>query len=692
MKFMQKIGNTIPKYALQKGIDIPMHNRLQYETSPYLLQHAENPVDWYPWGKEAFTKAEQEDKPIFLSIGYSTCHWCHVMAHESFEDAQIAEVLNRDFVCIKVDREERPDVDQVYMTACQAMTGSGGWPTSLFLTPDRKPFYAGTYFPPRGSRRRIGFYELLLYIAEQWHTDKKNLTRSADKILSFLQESPKAEPTSAEDLPQKAALQFAKMYDRQNGGFGSAPKFPTPHNLLFLLLYGKLNDDKNAADMALHTLTQMRKGGIYDHIGGGFARYSTDAMFLVPHFEKMLYDNALLMIAYAAAYSICGDELFLHTAEDCASYVLREITDREGGFYSAQDADSEGGEGMYYVFDYDEILSVLGEEAGARFNAYFGITKGGNFEGKSIPNRLHGEVEPDAFAAERKRLYAYRKERMRLHLDDKILTAWNALMIAAMTYVYRISGNAEYLNAARRAAAFIETHLCKNDQLYVSSRNGKRSEKGFLDDYAFYCAALLGLYSATGEATYLERAKTLCRAALKQFRDPAGGYTMNGKENETLILAAKETYDGALPSGNAVLLYVLTRLSQLDGASAWDEAKQAQEAFLHGEAAEYPAGHGMYLLALLVSENPPPKITVVCGEDEDAHAIVKQLPLYADLTVLPEETADYKRIGGKTTYYVCRNETCLPPTNAIKTVFSACETSPSPFLLRRQCHQQRTAD
>ena len=644
-------------------------NRLQYETSPYLLQHAENPVDWYPWGKEAFAKAEREDKPIFLSIGYSTCHWCHVMAHESFEDAQIAEVLNRDFVCIKVDREERPDVDQVYMTVCQAITGSGGWPTSLFLTPDRKPFYAGTYFPPRGGRRRIGFYELLLYIAEQWHTDRENLIRSADKILAFLQESPKAEPTSAEDLPQKAVSHFAKMYDRPNGGFGRAPKFPTPHNLLLLMLYAKLSDDKSAADMALHTLTQMRKGGMYDHIGGGFARYSTDAIFLVPHFEKMLYDNALLMIAYAAAYSLCGDELFLHTAEDCAAYVLREMTDRAGGFYSAQDADSEGGEGMYYVFDYDEILSILGEEKGARFNAYFSITKGGNFERKNIPNRLHGEAESDAFAAERKTLYAYRKERMRLHLDDKILTAWNALMIAAMTYVYRINGNAEYLNAARRAVAFIETHLCENDQLYVSSRNGKRSEKGFLDDYAFDCAALLSLYSATGESTYLERAKVLCRAALKQFRDPAGGYTMNGKENETLILAAKETYDGALPSGNAVLLYVLTRLSQLDAVGEWDEAKQAQEAFLRGEAAEYPAGHCMYLLALLFSETPPPKITVVCGKNEDAHAIVKQLPLYADVTVLPEETNDYKRIGGKTTYYVCRDQTCLPPTNDIRQSF-----------------------
>lgn len=642
-----------------------MRNRLQYETSPYLLQHAENPVDWYPWGKEAFTKAEREEKPIFLSIGYSTCHWCHVMAHESFENAQIAEVLNRDFVCIKVDREERPDVDQVYMTACQAMTGSGGWPTSLFLTPDRKPFYAGTYFPPRGSRRMIGFYDLLLHIAEQWHTDKEKLIRSADKILSYLQDPQEAETAEKEDLPQKAAAQFARMYDKQNGGFGRAPKFPTPHNLLFLLLYGKLQKNNNATEMALHTLAQMRKGGICDHIGGGFARYSTDTEFLVPHFEKMLYDNALLILAYVAAYAASKNDLFLHTAKDCAAYVLREMTSPDGGFYSAQDADSEGGEGLYYVFDYDEVQSVLGEEKGKQVSEYFGITKGGNFEGKNIPNRLHGEVEPDAFAEEKQKLYAYRKARMRLHLDDKILTAWNALMITAFSYLYRVSGDAKYADAARRATEFIEKRLCENDRLYVSCKDGKRSEKGFLDDYAFYCAALINLYSTTGEAAYLERAKTLCRAALEQFRDPAGGYTMNGKENEELILAAKETYDGALPSGNAVLFYVLTRLSQLDTSDEWEEAKQKQAGFLYREAAEFPVGHSMYLLSLLFSEDPPPKFTVVCGKEDNALSILRTLPLYADLTVLPEETAEYKRLNGQTTYYVCKDRSCLPPTNSL---------------------------
>lgn len=646
-----------------------MSNRLQYETSPYLLQHAENPVDWYPWGEEAFQKAEREDKPIFLSIGYSTCHWCHVMAHESFENAQIAEILNRDYVCIKVDREERPDVDQVYMSACQAMTGSGGWPTSLFLTPDKKPFYAGTYFPPLGNRRMIGFYELLLHIAEQWHTDKDNLIRSADKILSYLQEAQKSEAVAGEDLPQKAVLQFSRMYDKKNGGFGRAPKFPTPHNLLFLMLYGKLKDDRKTTDMALHTLMQMRKGGIYDHIGGGFARYSTDAAFLVPHFEKMLYDNALLIISYSAAYSASANDLFLHTAEDCAAYVLKEMTDESGGFYSAQDADSEGGEGMYYVFSYDEILSVLGEEKGRQFNEHFGITEGGNFEGRNIPNRLHGEVEREEFAEEKRKLYEYRKDRMKLHLDDKILTAWNALMITAMTILYRVSGDLKYLDAAREATEYIETDLCEDDRLYVSIRHSKRSSKGFLDDYAFYCAALISLYSATGESAYLERTKTLCRVALEQFHAPSGGYTMNGKENEELILAAKETYDGALPSGNSVLLYVLTRLSQLDTSIEWEEARQKQEKFLYQESAEYPVGHSVYLLSLLFSENPPPKIAVVCGEEDSVGAVLKQLPVYADLTVLPEETTDYKLLNGKTTYYVCRGQTCLPPANSLDALY-----------------------
>ncbi|MBQ8509431.1 MAG: thioredoxin domain-containing protein [Clostridia bacterium] len=639
-----------------------MSNRLQYESSPYLQQHAQNPVDWYPWGKEAFERAAREDKPIFLSIGYSTCHWCHVMAHESFENPQIAEVLNRSFVSVKVDREERPDVDQVYMTACQAMTGSGGWPTSLFLTPDRKPFFAGTYFPPTGRRGMMGFHELLLRIADMWQNERERLISSAEQIVSFLQKTSEPTQTVEKNLPRKAVEWFKQMYDSEHGGFGGAPKFPTPHNLLFLMLYSELEGDKNAADMALHTLKQMRRGGMYDHIGGGFSRYSTDRFFLVPHFEKMLYDNALLIIACCAAYSISGEGVFLDTSKDCADYVLREMTDRDGGFYSAQDADSEGGEGLYYVFGYDEILSVLGAETGKRFNEYYGITKLGNFEGKNIPNRLHGDVESGKFAQERQTLYRYRRDRMKLHLDDKILTAWNSLMIAAMAYLYRVSGENKYLDAARKAAAYIESSLCENDRLYVGIRGGKRAGKGFLEDYAYYCAALISLYSAMGDGAYLERAAGLCRIAVELFSDTDGGYRMSGRDGEELVITAKETYDGALPSGNAVLAYVLTRLEQLDPDGEWGTLRAGQEDYMSREAAQYPAGHCMFLLALLFCWNPPPKITAVCGVGEDAQTVLRKLPLYADITVLPDETADYRRLDGGTAFYVCRNHTCLPPS------------------------------
>lgn len=640
-----------------------MRNRLQHQTSPYLLQHADNPVDWYPWGEEAFSKAEAEDKPIFLSIGYSTCHWCHVMAHESFEDPQIAHLLNQHFVCIKVDREERPDVDQVYMAACQAMTGSGGWPTSLFLTPDRKPFFAGTYFPRRTSRGMPGFYELLLQIAEQWKSDRSALLHSAEQVVTYLRQPKQTAGSTKQDVLPMAVMQFRQIYDRNYGGFGQAPKFPTPHNLLFLLLYGKLRDEHIATDMALHTLMQMRKGGIYDHIGGGFSRYSTDRRFLVPHFEKMLYDNALMIMAYAAAYASNGDGIFLQTAEACAAYVRREMRSSNGGYYAAQDADSEGGEGMYYVFGYDEVLSVLGEVRGRVFCAYFGITPEGNFEGQNIPNRLHGDIESRPFAEELQRLYAYRRTRMQLHLDDKILTAWNCLMIAALAMLYRVGGNVSYLDEAREAWAYIEAALCEHDRLYVSVRDVRRSGPGFLDDYAFACAALLSLYSAAGDPIDLERAKTLCQAAVTQFADPDGGFFMSGAENEQLLLSVKETYDGAMPSGNAVMGFVLTRLAQLDLTGDWAELQTKQMAFLRREASDYPIGHGMFLLTLLFDENPPPKITAVCGHGDPLADVLRRLPLYADVCVLPEATDAYPRLNEKTTFYVCQNQTCLPPTD-----------------------------
>lgn len=641
-----------------------MSNRLAHETSPYLLQHKDNPVDWYPWGDGAFEKARCEEKTIFLSIGYSTCHWCHVMAHESFENPEIADLLNRYFVSVKVDREERPDIDSAYMTACQAMTGSGGWPTSLFLTAEGKPFFAGTYFPPKSRYGMIGFYDLLLTIAEKWENDRQQLLRAANQITNALKEK-RSQQSGVNDayLPQQAFDQFVRVYDSQNGGFGKAPKFPTPHNLLFLMLYGKQKNQRKAIDMAVHTLTQMRKGGIYDHIGGGFSRYSTDARFLIPHFEKMLYDNALLILAYCSAYKLTKNEVLLNTAEMTAEYVLREMTDSNGGFYSAQDADSEGGEGLYYVFDYEEILQVLGASTGRAFCSYFGVTPNGNFEGKNILHRLHGKIEKGEFQEELQRLYAYRKDRMHLHLDDKILTAWNSLMIAALAFLYRTNGNQKYLNEALRAERLIHEKLHDGSHLFVVMRDGKVSGKGFLDDYAFYSVSLLILYSTTGDEIYLNRAKDICREAIEQFWDASGGFTIAGKYHEKLILNEKESYDGAIPSGNAVMAYVLVRLSQLDTDGEWQEYVEKQRTFLAGEATEYPAGHSMFLLSLLTEQTPPPKIVAVCAGGEDIADILKDLPLDADIMVLTEPKKEYPLLNHRTTYYVCQGRACYPPTN-----------------------------
>jgi len=430
-----------------------LSNRLQYETSPYLLQHKDNPVDWYPWGSEAFERARAEDKPIFLSIGYSTCHWCHVLAHESFEDAQIAELLNRYFISIKVDKEERPDIDSVYMAVCQAFTGSGGWPTSIFMTAEQKPFFAGTYFPKTSHKGMIGMRDLLMAIREKWTTDRESLLQQSEGMVAHLNQ-PATEQEDVDSDPIHLAVDlYKRIYDKEYGGFGHAPKFPTPHNLLFLLSYYQRYKDAACLQMAEHTLLQMYRGGLFDHIGFGFCRYSTDRKFLVPHFEKMLYDNALLILAYCKAYDVTKKELYLEIAEKTADYILREMTSKEGGFYSAQDADSEGKEGKYYVFAEKEIIEVLGQADGESFNRHFGVSRTGNFEGKNIPNLLGSDPADKSFEAFRECLYQYRKGRCSLHLDDKILTFWNGLMIAAMCQLYLVSRKENYLDAARQADA-----------------------------------------------------------------------------------------------------------------------------------------------------------------------------------------------------------------------------------------------
>lgn len=648
-----------------------MSNHLSGAISPYLLQHAENPVDWYPWGEEAFERARREDKPVFLSIGYSTCHWCHVMARESFEDERIAALLNARFIAVKVDREERPDVDSVYMAVCQAFTGSGGWPTSIFLTPEQKPFFAGTYFPNRSRYGRIGFQELLAVIANKWEENREELLRSADDIVGQLQRQGAEAGEINPLLTERAFQQFSRIFDKEYGGFGDAPKFPSPHNLLFLLVYARMRENPDALKMAETTLVQMRKGGIFDHIGYGFSRYSTDRYFLAPHFEKMLYDNALLLLAYGAAYAITKKPLYRDTAEKTASYILREMTHFEGAFYSAQDADSGGEEGKYYLLSYDEMLSLLGEQGGKRFNEYYGLTKEGNFQGRNIPNRLHlhGAGDMDEWNALDDVLPAirqYRKMRETLHLDDKILTAWNGLMITALAFLYRVTGEEEYLLTAQRARGFIEENLTEGNRLYVGWREGRRAAVGFLDDYAFYAAALIGLYEATLDRSCLRRAEEICREAAKQFEDrEAGGFYLSGSENQPLIFAPKETYDGAMPSGNAVMGYNLVRLSQLTHDDAWEQAAARQMAYLSGEAADYPAGHAMFQLALLLYENPPPTITVVLPDETEWAETAKQLPLYADVTVLHAPAEGYPLLNQQTTFYVCQGMTCQPPVNKL---------------------------
>ena len=518
-------------------------NSLIHEKSPYLLQHAYNPVRWYPWGDEAFEKARKEDKPIFLSIGYSTCHWCHVMERESFENPVIAEMLNRDFISVKVDREERPDVDSVYMSVCQAMNGQGGWPLTIIMTPDCKPFFSGTYFPPTARYGRAGLKELLAAVAEQWGQKREMLLSSAGQIEAYLKEQEKI-PVSGEPemgLVHQGYRQLAGNFDGKNGGFGSAPKFPTPHNLMFLMAYGKREGQKQAVSMAEITLTQMFRGGIFDHIGGGFSRYSTDERWLVPHFEKMLYDNALLVIAYAAAYGATGEKLFEWVARKTLAYVEAELTHGRGGFYCGQDADSDGVEGKYYVFTPKEIGEVLGKDAGERFCRVFDISRHGNFEGKSIPNLL-GNEEYKAIISEKnyRKLYEYRLKRTRLHKDDKILVSWNGWMICACAKAGAVFGDPGYIKMAVRAEAFIREYLVKDNRLQVRYRDGDSAGEGKLDDYACYILALLELYKVTYEADYLSRAAAwggnhgpaVLRPGAWRFLPVCGGWGAIDREDE----------------------------------------------------------------------------------------------------------------------------------------------------------------
>jgi uncharacterized protein len=593
-----------------------MPNRLAHETSPYLLQHRDNPVDWYPWGEEAIEKSRREQKPIFLSIGYSACHWCHVMEHESFESPAIAAVLNEHFVSIKVDREERPDLDQIYMNAVQMLTGRGGWPMSVFLTPQLKPFYGGTYWPPRGGHGMPGFDQILAAVVDAWQNRREQALVAADQLTAELQrvggEGGDGDPSALSmELIDGAVAQLRQSFDRTWGGFGSAPKFPHPMDLQLLLAVYSRNKQQGVLDMVRHTLDRMAAGGIYDHLGGGFARYSVDARWLVPHFEKMLYDNALLASAYLDAYLVTGDANYSRVVRETLDYVLRDMTDPTGGFYSTEDADSEGEEGLFYTWTSDEIDAVLGEERGETFGRVYDVTDAGNFEGRSILN-LPKTLEqcaailnrsPEDLAAElaesRAKLFAVRDERVHPHKDDKVIVAWNGLMIHAMARAGAALQNLRYSLAADEAGKFILQNMRRPDgRLLHTWRNGQAKFDAYLDDYAAVANSFVSLYEATGNEHWIAESAALMDIVIDQFADPAGGFFYTASDHEKLLTRTKELTDSSVPSGNAMAATALLRLGKLLGRREYLESAEQTIAAAVPIMERAPTAAGQMLLAL----------------------------------------------------------------------------------------------
>jgi hypothetical protein len=678
----------------------PRPNRLASEKSPYLLQHAANPVDWYPWGDEAFSRARQEDKPVFLSIGYATCHWCHVMAHESFEDNEVAELLNRDFICIKVDREERPDIDSTFMEICQMVTGQGGWPLTIIMTPDKVPFFAATYLPKERRFSVYGLVELLPRIAGAWHQQRDELMVSSEKILSALaagQPAPggnEPDATLLDDGYEELVLRF----DPEHGGFGTAPKFPTPHVLLFLLRYWNRTGESRALDMVVKTLDAMRDGGICDHVGGGFHRYSTDAGWRVPHFEKMLYDQALLLMAYTEAFQATGYERFRRTAEDIIGYVLRDLYSPEGAFFSAEDADSPGGEGAFYLWSQKELDAVLGPDDAGLAARVFNVRSQGNFpgEGRDGPaNILYRTLSPDDLAALsgipgpeldarlssiRARLFAARENRPRPSRDDKVLADWNGLFIAALAQASRVFANDGYRAAAERATAFLLS-VMRDPQggLWHRYRDGEAAISGFADDYAFVIHALIELYETTFDTRYLSEALVLNTYFLTHFFDNRnGGFFFVSDEAEALFSRKKEIYDGAVPSSNAVAFDNLVRLFRLTGDPVHEEHTHQLARSFGIRVRENPAAHGYFLCAVDRATGPSQEI-VIAGDvrEPDTERMIaavraRYLPLStvivrpapgpdAVLASLAPFTKDLAGTPGKTTAYLCFSHACSVP-------------------------------
>ncbi len=679
-------------------------NHLIKEKSQYLLQHAYNPVSWYPWCEEAFEKAKLEDKPIFLSIGYSTCHWCHVMEKESFEDIEVAKLMNDTFISIKVDREERPDIDGVYMKACQMITGSGGWPLTVIMTPDKKPFFLGTYFPKRQRYNRIGMIELIPKIKEFWYNKREEILQSAEEITKSLNQisNSKSERKIGQTDIEKAYNQFHKRFDQTYGGFGEAPKFPSPHNLIFLLRYSQQSKSDDALNMVEKTLIEMRLGGIYDHIGFGFYRYSTDRFWLLPHFEKMLYDQAMLLMAYSEAFQLTRNILFKQTSKEIIDYVLRVLTDNEGGFYCAEDADSEGEEGKFYLWIKKELEELLPKDFAETFINIFNIESGGNYhdESKGIrtgKNILHLKKTLEVISDElkcdseylikrieecRKILFHQREKRIHPLRDEKILTDWNSLMISALIKAYSAFNEFEYLNQAIRTREFIIKNLMKDNSLYHRFKDGEVKVEGNLDDYSFFIQANLDLFEATGNPEYLITSISLNDELTKFFWDDLnGGYYFTSSLSEKLISRQKEIYDGAIPSGNSVQLSNLIRLYKITSKQEYTDLIEKQIDSFSSEIQRYPSAYSFFLSALFKYYNFAQSYEIIItGRENEVfnsrNNILKEYIPNKTIISLTEKNqkelieiiphlTNYK-VDEELKIFVCSNFICKNPVNSVE--------------------------
>jgi uncharacterized protein len=667
-------------------------NRLINETSPYLLQHAHNPVDWYPWGEEAFERAKAEGKPVLVSIGYSACHWCHVMEHESFEDEDTARIMNENFVSIKVDMEERPDVDQIYMTFVQITTGRGGWPMNVFLTPDKLPFFGGTYFPPAPRYGMSSFQQILLSVAEAYRERREEIMRSAADILGELRRTSVSEFTAggvSTEMLDTAFQSLERTFDSTNGGFGGAPKFPPSMSLEFLLRYHKRTGNEQALEIARKTAVKMAEGGIYDQLGGGFHRYSVDAVWLVPHFEKMLYDNAQLVRIYLHLFQITKDDLFKRIAVETLEYVRREMLDPAGGFYSTQDADSEGVEGKFFVWTPQEIEAILGKENAQIFNFFYDVSDDGNFEEKNI---LHVSYTIEAAARAlkmdreklgemlnrgRKLLFAEREKRIKPFRDEKVLTAWNGLMLAAFAEASAVLGNAEYLAIARRNADFLLENLQKNGRLLRSWKDGKAKLNAYIEDYANLTDGLAELYQVSGELRYLIEARRLADLMVDEFWDEEnGGFFFTSNDHEELLVRNKDFFDNATPSGNSVAADVLQKLAKLVGDDRYDRFASTIMRLSANQIRQYPQGFGRALSAMEFSVAPLKEVVLIGQHGSELEREVWKEYLPNKVTVRsnsPEKESDTvplvagrTMIDDQTTVYVCENFTCQMPVTKVE--------------------------